>query len=161
LIANSKWLPGFRRLFGDETADYAAALRQHYQQGSRPDWQSRHVSAYASAHPWEDWAEIWAHYLHIMDMVETAESFGMILQPKHPAAESMTAHPRNAFDINMSFDAVLENWFPLTYALNSLNRGMGLHDVYPFVLSSHAIEKLEFIHEVARFVRRKADPHAN
>jgi hypothetical protein len=150
LIANGKWLSGFRKFFGDETADYGAALRQYYEHGSPPDWQSRHVSAYASAHPWEDWAETWAHYFHIMDMVETAESFGMTLAPKHPAAKFMTASPRNGFDAEVSFDAVLENWFPLTYALNALNRGMGLHDVYPFALSCQAIEKLQFIHEVVR-----------
>ena len=148
LIAGSKWLAGFRKLFGDETADYKAALTQYYQQGPSPEWQRRYVSAYASAHPWEDWAETWAHYLHIVDMVETAESFGMTLQAKHPASKSMAANPRNAIDGKANFDVVLENWFPLTHALNSLNRGMGLPDVYPFVLSSQAIEKLGFIHQV-------------
>lgn len=153
LIANSKWLSGFRALFGDETADYAAALNQYYKQGSPPDWQARHVSAYASAHPWEDWAETGAHYFHILDMVETAEGFGMTLAPKHPSAKTMTATPHNAFDLNMSFDSVLANWFPLTYALNSLNRGMGLLDAYPFALSSPAIEKLQFIHDVVQSAR--------
>jgi hypothetical protein len=83
-------------------------------------------------------------------MMETAESFGLTLQPEHPAAKSMTAHPRNAFDSRISFDEVLQNWFPLTQALNSLNRGMGLLDAYPFVLSTPAIAKLRFIHEVAQ-----------
>ena len=152
LIANSRWLPGFRKLFGDETADYGAALKQYYQKGAPPDWQARHVSAYASAHPWEDWAETWAHYFHIMDMVETAESFGLSLHPDHPAARTMTAVPRSAFDFNASFDKVLADWFPLTHALNSLNRGMGLLDVYPFVLTTGAIEKLRFIHGVVRAV---------
>jgi hypothetical protein len=161
LMPNSKWLPGFRKLFGDETADYEAALKQYYQQGAPPDWQARHVSAYASAHPWEDWAETWAHYFHIMDMVETAGSFGMILQPKHPAAKSMTADPRNIFDFNLGFDCILENWFPLTHALNSLNRGMGLLDVYPFALSTGAIEKLRFIHEVVQATRRNENAPAS
>lgn len=152
LIARSNWLAGFRDLFGDETADYMTALMQYYQKGPPPDWQTRQVSAYASAHPWEDWAETWAHYFHIMDMVETAASFGMMLQPKHPAAKAMTANPRDAFDFKVSFDTVLENWFPLTQALNSLNRGMGLSDVYPFTLSNQAIEKLRFIHEVVQTV---------
>jgi len=155
LIARSQWLQPFRKLFGDETADYAAALQRYYAQGPAPDWAERHVSAYASSHPWEDWAETWAHYFHIMDMVETAESFGITLRPRHPAAPFMTAQPRNAFDINMPFDAVLENWFPLTYALNSLNRGMGLLDAYPFVLSTPAIEKLRFIHDLAHSTRHQ------
>jgi hypothetical protein len=150
LIANGKWLACFHKLFGDETADYAAALKQYYEHGSPPDWPARHVSAYASAHPWEDWAETWAHYFHIMDMMETAESFGMTLASKPPAAVSTEENARNVFDVDAGFDAVLENWFPLTCALNELNRGMGLLDVYPFVLSSQAIEKLQFIHEVVK-----------
>jgi hypothetical protein len=90
LITNGIWLGRVRQLFGDETIDYAAALKNYYAQGSPPDWQARYVSAYASAHPWEDWAETWAHYFHIMDMVETAGSFGMVLKPQHPAADSRT-----------------------------------------------------------------------
>lgn len=148
LIANSKWLKRFRGLFGDETIDYGAALENYYERDAPRDWQERHVSAYATAHPWEDWAETWAHYFHIIDMVDTASSFGITLRPKHPAAKSMTVNLQNAFQTNTSFDVVLENWFPLTYALNSLNRGMGLLDAYPFVLSSVAIEKLRFIHEI-------------
>jgi hypothetical protein len=153
LIANGKWLSDFRDLFGDETVDYATALKQYYYQGSPQDWQTRHISAYASAHPWEDWAETWAHYFHIMDMVETAQSFGMTLTPQHPAAGSMTANPRNGFDVELSFNAILEYWFPLTYALNALNRGMGLDDIYPFSLCGRAIEKLQFIHKVVNASR--------
>jgi hypothetical protein len=148
LIANSDWLEGYRKLFGDETADYGAALKKYYEQGAPADWRERYVSAYASAHPWEDWAETWAHYFHIIDTVETAASFGMTLTPRHPAAKAMTANLQNISGTNASFDSLLENWFPLTYALNSLNRGMGLLDAYPFALSGAAIEKLRFIHDV-------------
>ena len=157
LISNSKWLGRVRELFGDETPDYAAALKRYYAQGPPPDWQARYISAYASAHPWEDWAETWAHYFHIMDMVETAGSFGMILKPHHPAADSMTTDPRNDFDANTSIDSILGHWFPLTYALNSLNRGMGLSDAYPFALSNKVIDKLRLIHEVIQSMRAKAD----
>jgi hypothetical protein len=108
------------------------------------------VSAYASAHPWEDWAETWAHYFHMVDTVETAASFGMTLRPNHPAAKSMTADLPSAKAEGSSFDVLMENWYPLTYALNSLNRGMGLHDLYPFALSDVAIDKLRFIHEVVK-----------
>lgn len=150
LIADSNRLTGFRNVFGDETADYANALKQYYQQGPPSDWQARYVSAYASVHPWEDWAESWAHYFHIIDMVETAASFGMILRPKHPEAGSMSACPPNPADATMDFGAVLEYWFPLTYALNSLNRGMGLSDAYPFAVATPAVEKMRFIHDVVR-----------
>jgi hypothetical protein len=155
LVANSQWLTGFRQLFGDESTDYASALKQYHERGPAADWQARHVSAYASAHPWEDWAETGAHYFHIMDMVETAGSLGMKLQPNHPAAKSMTADPGKIAHIDANFDAILENWFPLTHALNSLNRSMGLLDAYPFVVSTQAIEKLRFIHEVVKSARTK------
>jgi hypothetical protein len=141
-------LQRFRTLFGDERADYAAALARHYRDGAPADWSARHVSAYASMHPWEDWAETTAHYLHITDTIETAAGFGLSLRPKHPAARTMTAEPRQAAQPDAGFDAVLNAWFPLTYALNSLNRGVGLPDLYPFVLSAPAIEKLRFVHDV-------------
>jgi hypothetical protein len=148
LVANTPHLRRFRELFGDERRDYAASLQTYYQQGAPTDWQSPHVSAYASAHPWEDWAETSAHYFHIVDTVETAASFGVALRPKHPDAKAMTADPRNASQWDTSFEGILQNWLPFTYALNELNRGMGLPDLYPFVLSAPAIEKLRFVHEV-------------
>ena len=147
LIANTPQLGRFRELYGDETQDYSEALKKHYAQGAPADWQSHFVSAYASSHPWEDWAETWAHYLHIMDTVETAAGFGISLAPKHPDAKAMTANPKKAASPAAGFDAILKNWFPLTYALNSLNRGMGLPDLYPFVLSQPAVDKLRFIHD--------------
>jgi hypothetical protein len=157
LIQNSPWLDRCRSLFGDETADYAAALKAYYQQGPPADWQSRYVSAYAASHPWEDWAETWAHYFHITDTLETAASFGMVLKPKHPAANTMTADFKTIDDLDCGFDLLLERWFPLTYALNSLNQGMGLPELYPFTLSDTAIKKLRFIHQIARATSQHAD----
>jgi hypothetical protein len=148
LVASTTHLNRFRELFGDETRDYATALQNYYQQGAPADWETRHVSAYATAHPWEDWAETCAHYFHIVDTVETAASFGLALKPKHPAAKAMTADPGSAGRWDTGFDRILQNWLPLTYALNELNRGMGLPDLYPFVLSAPAIEKLGFVHQV-------------
>lgn len=150
LIANTPRLFRFRELFGDERQDYAAALQNYYYQGAPADWQMRQVSAYCSAHPWEDWAETFAHYLHIMDTVETAGDFGMTLRPDHPEASLMTANPKTVPKVGASFDVILSNWLPLTYALNSLNRGMGLPDLYPFVLSTAAIEKLRYVHETVQ-----------
>ncbi|MBC8095043.1 MAG: putative zinc-binding peptidase [Akkermansiaceae bacterium] len=147
LVANSSSLVRFRGMFGDERQDYSAALQSYYQQGPAADWSARMVSAYASAHPWEDWAETWAHYLHIADTIETAAGFGIKLAPKHPAAATMKANPEMAI-ASPAFERILQNWLPLTHALNSLNRGMGLPDLYPFVLSQPAIEKLRFVHDV-------------
>jgi hypothetical protein len=150
LIANTNRLQKFRQLFGTETEDYDQALRRYYQSGPVADWQNRFVTAYASAHPWEDWAETAAHYFHIVDMVETAGSFGVSLRPRHPDAKAMTADPSYVQDADTQFSRIIEHWLPLTYALNELNRGMGLPDLYPFVLSLRAIEKLRFVHALMR-----------
>jgi hypothetical protein len=143
-------LERFRTCFGDERADYAQALQAYYANGPAADWQDRFVSAYASAHPWEDFAETWAHYLHIVDTLETASAFGLHIAPSIDAATPLEARldfdPYRAADIGRLIDA----WLPLTFAVNSLNRSMGQSDLYPFVLSQPAIEKLGFVHALVR-----------
>ena len=57
------------------------------------DWQERFVSAYASAHPWEDWAETWAHYLHMIDTLETAAACGLSLRPRRRDEPSLPKVP--------------------------------------------------------------------
>ena len=148
LVAGTNWIEKFRATFGDEPADYGEALQRHYAQGPASDWPSRFVTAYASAHPWEDWAESCAHYLHIVDTLETAAGYGLSLRPKHPDFRAMSTDAPQADGNRASFDAVIDGWRPLTYALNSLNRGMGLSDLYPFVLSGIAVEKLRLVHEI-------------
>ncbi|MDB6112463.1 MAG: hypothetical protein JWR69_4213, partial [Pedosphaera sp.] len=150
IIANSRWLPRFRTLFGDESLDYSDALQTYYQQGPHPDWSIRSVSPYASAHPWEDWAETWAHYLHMVDTMETAADFGITVKPTHGHVNNqrLPADTTELLNYRTGFDRLIGPWFPLTYALNSLNRGMGLPDLYPFVLSARALDKLRFVHEV-------------
>ena len=150
LIKDSQHLERFCRLFGNPSADYATALQEYYDKGPPPTWQERFVSAYASAHPAEDWAETFAHYLHILDTVETAASFGLSLHPKHPSAPAMSADLSRVQLRAKKFDEVLTAWFPLTYALNEMNRGMGLPDVYPFVLSNPALDKLRFCHDIVQ-----------
>lgn len=146
LIKNSDKLEAFRRVFGDERADYAAALKEHYDKGPRVNWNERFVSGYASVHPWEDWAETWAHYLHMTDALETAAACGLSLHPdrkEEPVLEKQPMKPA----AQQAFDEIINNWFPLTYVLNSLNRGMGLADAYPFVLSPAAVDKLRLVHD--------------
>ncbi|HXJ22682.1 MAG TPA: putative zinc-binding peptidase [Polyangia bacterium] len=147
LIEGSKYLARFRELFGDPDADYEAAVERHYAEGAPSDWPNRFVSSYASMHPWEDWAESWAHLLHMIDTLETARSFGLALQPKPVGGrmEKQIAIRRVQLE---HFDDLYAAWVPMTLALNSLNRSMGLPDLYPFVLSTAAIEKLRFVHEV-------------
>lgn len=154
LIRDSDRLAGFQNLFGDPDRDYAAELERHYRAGPPPDWQTGFVSAYATMHPWEDWAETWAHYLHMVDTLGTARNYGIALRPEpvgSSRAPSMLRLAARGLDFT-DFDDLVSAWLPLTLALNSFNRSMGLSDVYPFVLSQRAIEKLRFVHDVIEHV---------
>jgi hypothetical protein len=148
LIAGSNVLNDFRQLFGDEQQDYAAALQRNYQQGPTPNWEQHFVSAYASVHPWEDWAETWAHYLHMIDTLDTAFSFG--LDARKLELEIEPFHRDALFKPNdpgaKRFLAFLNGWIELTAVLNELSRSMGQPDLYPFALPRPAVTKLQFIH---------------
>lgn len=152
LISQASRHEDFRRLFGDERADYQRALGEHYARGGEvAAWQDRFVSAYATAHPWEDWAETWAHYLHMVDLLETAASYntrmsvpGSRSDEKEEVDDPFQAQP-------MAFDALVQQWIPLTLLLNSLNRSLGQDDAYPFALSPGAMDKLRFVHETINY----------
>ena len=101
------------------------------------------------AHPWEDWAETWAHYLHMVDTLETAAACGVSIKPRRRDEPALARVPAAAGSPDAAFDRLMASWFPLTYVLNNLNRGLGVPDAYPFVLSRPAIEKLRFVHETA------------
>ncbi|WP_437678577.1 zinc-binding metallopeptidase family protein [Sorangium sp. So ce131] len=150
LVRDSGWLAPFRELFGDEQQDYAAALKANYEQGPPADWPQRFVSAYASMHPWEDWAETWAHYLHMVDTVDTALSFGIDADEVEIEADPWTADAlwRPDHPTAESFLRFLNAWVELTAVLNEMSRSMGQHDFYPFVLPRVAVAKLQFIHLV-------------
>ncbi len=147
LIENDPSIEHFREIFGDERRDYGEALKAHYANGAPADWQNHFVSSYASAHPWEDWAETWAHYVHIVDTLETASAFGLRVRPRITRGPELSAaiefDPHAEPDLNRLIGA----WLPLTFAVNSLNRSMGQPDLYPFVLAPEVIGKLHFVHE--------------
>jgi hypothetical protein len=148
LVVGSEWIDEYRALFGDERQDYGEALKRHYSEGPVPDWESRFVSSYASSHPWEDWAETWAHYLHMLDTLETANACGLSLHPikrDEPALEHVTLPTKTD-----EFDKIMSDWFALSYVLNSLSRSIGMPDAYPFTLSTPVVEKLKFVHKVVR-----------
>jgi hypothetical protein len=149
LSKNSVALERCRAAFGDDQRDYGEALQSYYASGPPPDWQDRFISAYASAHPLEDWAETWAHYLHMVDTLETAAACGIALEPRRADEPSLERITR--FDASRAeFDDLIEQWYPITYVLNNFNRGLGLADAYPFVWPAPAIEKLRLVHELAR-----------
>jgi len=140
LVRDGGQLDAFRASFGDERASYEAALANHYGDASPVADDDQHISAYAAAHPWEDWAETFAHYLHILDTLETAQHFGFTTRLAHPATPARHA----------DFAALMDEWMELTVALNALNRSMGLPDAYPFVISPTVRGKLELVHRLVR-----------
>jgi hypothetical protein len=156
LIENSNRLQEFRDLFGDEQQDYVGALQQHYANGPPADWPTHFVTAYASSHPWEDFAETWAHYFHMVDTLETAHAFGLIVRPRVSKGADLST--RIDFDAHhAAMDRLIEAWLPLTFAVNSINRSMGLSDLYPFVLSPTVIAKLTFVHDRIRAYRDRRE----
>jgi hypothetical protein len=136
LVVEGNRLDAFRKVFGDERADYAKALERHYE-APQQDYRLRFISSYASSHPWEDFAETFAHYLHMRDTLETAEHFGFTGD-----------RPRASGRDPSSLCTLLDDWLGLTVALNALNRSMGLPDAYPFALTPLVEVKLAFVHEL-------------
>jgi len=150
LVKDTSWIPACRKLFGDERVSYEEAVKHHYANPPPSDWPLHYVSSYATMHPWEDWAETWAHYLHMVDTLETARGYGLVIRPKAVDGAPQVALAARTIDFD-DFDDLLRGWVPLSVALNSLNRSMGLIDPYPFVLSTDVIEKLRFVHDVIEY----------
>jgi len=152
-------LERFRSLFGDDREDYAAALERHYSAGPPADWGNAFVSAYATAHAWEDWAETFAHYLHIRDTLQTAGAYGLVVTgPDRQLADGsdLVAVPSEHDLSQVPVQTLIDTWLPLTYALNAVNRSMGKDDLYPFVLSPRVISKLDFVHGLVQDAVRGA-----
>lgn len=158
LVEHSEGAPACRALFGDERTDYGAALDRHYREGPPVGWEGRFVSSYATTHPFEDWAETFAHCLHVHDTLQTAGAAGLVVTGPRDEATGrrdikLSAIPdENALSAH-GFEGIVAEWLPLTYALNAVNRSMGRDDLYPFVLPPAVIEKLGFVHRVIRSAR--------
>jgi hypothetical protein len=139
-----------RAIFGDDREDYAAAMDRHYREGARAGWEASHVSAYATMHPWEDWAETFAHYLHIRDALQTAEAYGMRVDGPQVATTDVEPLHSDPEAPVADLEALIDAWLPLTYALNAINRSMGAADLYPFVLTREVQRKLAFVDRCVR-----------
>ncbi len=146
-------LAAFRDLFGDERQDYNEALRAHYARSDLGDWSADHVSFYATSHPWEDFAETFAHYLHIVDLLATVRGFDM----------SVAAFPADLGDdeIEVDFDPytasaqlLAARMQPLSFAMNAFGRSLGQHDLYPFALQPGTIAKLDYIGKLVAGARQ-------
>ena len=139
VLVHGEQLDDVRALFGDDTVDYQDAIDRHYAEGPPEGWEESYISAYATMHPFEDFAETFAHVMHISDTVDTARAYGL------------STVDRSAFS---SFrDLVTGVWVPMSTALNQINRSMGAGDLYPFVLAPTVLDKLDL---VARVIRQAA-----
>ncbi len=136
LVQEGDRLEAFRKAFGDERDNYEQALERHYA-APLEEYRARYISCYASSHPWEDFAETFAHYLHMRDTLETAQHFGFTGDTPRPTARDSSA-----------LSSLLDDWLSLTVAFNALNRSMGLPDAYPFALTPGVEVKLAFVHEL-------------
>jgi hypothetical protein len=154
LVHDPDTLAACRALFGDDRVDYSEAVQRHYSAPPPVDWEDDHISRYATMHPYEDWAETFAHYLHIVDVMQVADSFGIgrAAGGRQQIALDPDLDPTRP-DRTATFDEVVDNWLGLTYALNQINRSMGLEDLYPFVLAPVVIEKLTFVDGLVRQAR--------
>ena len=161
LIANKSHITEFRNLFGDERWQYEEAMKKYYTEGAPDNWNTNYISAYATMHPWEDWAETWAHYLHIIDTLETAYYFGLSVHPINEATQKLqTGSIADPYYVN-DFETIIQLWLPLTFAMNSLNRSMGLKDSYPFMINNAVVDKMKFIHKVVREAQSVEPFHIN
>jgi hypothetical protein len=148
LVRDRNKVAACRAVFGDDTLDYSEALKRHYERGAPPGWQEHFVSQYATTHPWEDFAETWAHYLHIVDTLEMVAASGMSVRPPidkvgdHTAAMYFDPYFAN------SISQIIESWLPFVFAINSVSRAMGERDLYPFVIAPPVVQKLGFIHDL-------------
>ena len=159
LVWTGEWLDPFRKLFGDERASYAEALKRNYEQGPPADWANSYISAYATMHPWEDWAETWAHFLHVVDSLGTAMGFGLDAEDLEGDIQPFTRDALYAPDDPHAdrFLAMLNDWLEVTMILNEMARSMGQPDFYPFVMSKPVVAKLQFIQMVVIDARADSD----
>jgi hypothetical protein len=160
LVKDGDRINRFKALFGDPTEDYGAALQRHYAEGAPADWQENYVSAYASAHPWEDFAETWAHCFHMVDGLETAMVYG--ISPEIEFLPGAGPKPGPHFDPYKatSIRPVTASWIPLTVAINALNRSLGQPDFYPFVLTGKVITKIDFVLRLIVSAQKEQDQEA-
>lgn len=144
------YLADCRALFGDETASYSDGISRHYTFGAPADWQESFISEYATMHPWEDFAECFAHYLHITDTIDTSREAGMVLHADRVRFD--TPHdvvPLQSY-ADVPVEQLLSDWHYISLLFNRANSAMGKNPLYPFDISPAVVHKLAFVHRVIR-----------
>lgn len=139
-----------RELFGDERVSYSEAIERHYRYGAPDDWRVSFISEYATMHPWEDFAECFAHYLHITDTLDTTAWSGLVLRAHEADHTPSTDLTMPKVTDEPDFDEILEDWQWISTLLNRINRSMGKTDLYPFHVNAAVGDKLDFIHDTVR-----------
>jgi hypothetical protein len=152
-LKDNRDVASFRQTFGDESESYADALKAYYEKGAPADWMEHFISPYASAHPWEDWAESWSHYLHMLDTLETAYYFGITVDPVKSGSVDLSVNiDKDPYAIK-DFNTIFNMWLPITFAVNSLNRSMGHPDFYPFIMAPTVLQKMDYIHNLRKSIK--------
>lgn len=136
-----------RELFGDERASYRDAIQRHYKTGAPADWGTSFISEYATMHPWEDFAETFAHYLHITGTLETSASIGIRLDAAVSNLRDTDVTPLHSYR-DTPVQLLLSDWEWMSEAFNRVNRSMGFGDLYPFDIVAPVRAKLAFVHEL-------------
>lgn len=147
LLTDDTWWARCRALFGDERASYKDALKRHYATGAPEGWQQHFISEYATMHPWEDFAETFAHYLHITGTLQTAAAIGIVLDASVASVRDTDVRPRESYE-SEPIQRLLTDWEWMSQAFNRINRSMGFGDLYPFTIVVPVRQKLEFVHEI-------------
>lgn len=160
--AAPEWLNAVREVFGDDTQDYTTALNNHYQNGPPPGWATSHISAYATSHPWEDWAETWAHYMHTTAALETARCAGLICQSDTARWQLEPSHVQlpAPFDSETGTEIlqIVQDWMLMAPALNEMSLSLGHSDLYPFSPTPAVVRKLHLIHVLIQQAKSTTPP---
>ncbi|MDZ4288591.1 MAG: putative zinc-binding metallopeptidase [Prosthecobacter sp.] len=153
------WIQTVRQVFGDDRRDYITALRTYYQTGAPADWSATHISAYAATHPWEDWAESWAHYTHITDALETARCCQLVCKaanvPWRLKPDDVRLPPPFEKEKGATFLEIIHQWMALAPALNEMSLSLGHADLYPFSPTPAVVKKLHLIHAMLSAPNKK------
>src|SRR5215207_378700 len=148
LVGQTNEVGGFRRLFGDERDDYRQAMDRYYA-GGAPAWSAdQHITPYAASHPFEDWAETFAHYLHIIYAAETAIAHRFMPDGADVTIEQLVEMP--------DFAGAVATWRQISAAVNDISESLGNAAVYPLDPVGVVVDKLNFVH---RQVTAHGDRH--
>jgi hypothetical protein len=144
LLVQGHCEPEFKAAFGDhENPSYSDAQQRYYEGGPQEGWQANYVSAYATMHPWEDFAETFATYLDMVSVLDTALHMCVADSCDPTKADLAT---------------MISRYVSLGIVLNEMNRAMGLIDLVPEILLPPIVAKMQFVHDLVRAAGKSEQP---